>query len=241
MRHIGIRYANFVTDKGQGLDLEIVRGFARHIGVSYELVYSDFYHVGRDPLGQDVVSEGGKALLIGSYTVKYDMIATGFTILPWREGVLLCSKAAFPSQVPLVKRTDSPLRPFARQTSLAREIEATRELIGRKSLLVMERTGRDPANDGLKGEGIDLRAHTDSTDLHDMVPAMLRSEGELALLDVPDAVLDSRAGPAASRCWGRSWSVRNCPRPFRNSSRPWGMPPMPIFGASVPPPNTTSS
>lgn len=190
LRHIGIRYANFVTDKGQGLDVEIVQGFARHIGVRYELVYSDFYNVVRDLLGQDVVRDGDKVSLTGSHPVKGDMIATGFTILPWREAVLLFSRPTFPSQVLLVTRTESPMRPVARQSSLAREIEATHKLIGRKSLLVMERTCLDPANYGLKGVGLDLRMHTASTDLHDMVPAMLRGEAELTLLDVPDVVLD---------------------------------------------------
>ena len=55
LRHLGIRYANFVTGAGDGFDVELVQGFARHIGVRYQLVYSDFYNVIRDLLGQDVV------------------------------------------------------------------------------------------------------------------------------------------------------------------------------------------
>ncbi|MET4072608.1 hypothetical protein ABID58_007437, partial [Bradyrhizobium sp. S3.2.6] len=45
IRHIGIRYANFVTGAGDGLDVELMQGFAKRIGVSYKLVYSDFYSV----------------------------------------------------------------------------------------------------------------------------------------------------------------------------------------------------
>ena len=54
IRHIGIRYANFVTGAGDGLDVELMQGFAKRIGVSYKLVYSDFYSVIRDLLGKDV-------------------------------------------------------------------------------------------------------------------------------------------------------------------------------------------
>jgi hypothetical protein len=42
LRHLGIRYANFVTGSGDGFDVELVQGFARRIGVKYTLVYSDF-------------------------------------------------------------------------------------------------------------------------------------------------------------------------------------------------------
>lgn len=63
-------------------------------------------------------------------------------------------------------------------------------MIGKKSLLVMERTCLDPANYGLKGTGIDLRAYTRSTNLNEMIPALLNKDAELTLLDVPDAILD---------------------------------------------------
>ena len=60
IRHIGIRYANFVTGAGDGLDVELMQGFAKRIGVSYKLVYSDFYSVIRDLLGKDVVRKTAK-------------------------------------------------------------------------------------------------------------------------------------------------------------------------------------
>ena len=33
LRHLGIHYANFVTGTGDGFDVELVQGFARHLGV----------------------------------------------------------------------------------------------------------------------------------------------------------------------------------------------------------------
>ncbi len=190
LRHLGIRYANFVTAEGQGFDVELVQGFARDLGVRYELVYSDFVSIVRDLLGKDVVRTGPEATLIGDFPVRGDMIATGFTILPWRAQVLLFSAPTFPSQVLAVARTESAYLPVPSQRDLAAEIAETKQLLGHKSLLVMERTCLDPANYGLAGTNITLRPYTASTNLSEMVPALLKGDADFTLLDVPDALLD---------------------------------------------------
>jgi len=190
IRHIGIRYANFVTGAGDGFDVELVQGFARHIGVKYTLVYSDFYNVIRDLLGKDVVRNGEKVSLVGDYPVKGDIIATGFTILPWREKVLLYSVPVFPSQVLLVARADSKISPLKGSANIASDIAETKKILGRKSLLVMEKTCLDPANYGLMEKGIDLRAYSKSSNLNEMVPALLNGDADFTLLDVPDVILD---------------------------------------------------
>lgn len=190
LRHIGIRYANFVTGNGDGFDVELVQGFAKQIGVKYQLVYSDFYSVMRDLLGKDVVRSGGQVSLAGEYPVKGDMIATGFTMLPWRQAVVLFSEPTFPSQVLLVARADSRLTPIKGSDDLVKDIAETKALIGKRSLLGMERTCIDPAGYGLKDKGFDLRAYTKSTNLNEIVPALLNNEAELTLLDVPDVILD---------------------------------------------------
>ncbi len=192
LRHIGIRYANFVTGAGDGFDVEIMQGFAKKIGVSYKLVYSDFYSVIRDLLGKDVVRKDGQVSLAGDYPIKGDVIATGFTVLPWRESILSYSASTFPSQVLLVAPAESALQPIAETADLNADIAATKKMIGHRSLLVMERTCLDPANYGLKGIGIDLKAYTKSANLNEMVPALLGGEAQLTLLDVPDAILDLR-------------------------------------------------
>lgn len=190
LRHLGVPYANFVTGNGDGFDVELAQGFARHIGVKYRLVYSDFYNVIRDLLGKDVVRNGNEVSLTGDYPVKGDMIATGFTILPWRQAVLLYSTPTFPSQVLLVARADSKLTPIKGSPNLSQDIAETKTLIGKQSLLGMERTCIDPGNYGLKGKGYDLRAYTKSSNLNEIIPALLNKEAELTLLDVPDAILD---------------------------------------------------
>ena len=192
IRHIGIRYANFVTGAGDGLDVELMQGFAKRIGVSYKLVYSDFYSVIRDLLGKDVLRKNGEVTLTGDYPIKGDVISTGFTVLPWREAVLLYSDPTLPSQVLLVAPAESNLQPIEGSADLAADIATTRKAIGSRSVLVMERTCLDPANYGLVNVGIDLKAYNKSANLNEMVPAMLNEEAELTLLDVPDAILDLR-------------------------------------------------
>jgi glutamine transport system substrate-binding protein len=190
LRHIGIPYANFVTGDGDGFDVELMQGFARHIGVKYTLVYSDFYNVVRDLLGKEVVRSGNEVSLTGDYPIRGDVISTGFTKLPWREAIVLFSEPTFPSQVLLVAPANAPQKPIVPTGSIGEDIRATKQLIGASSLLVMHRTCLDPANYELKERGIDLKAYTKSNNLNEMVPALLNGEAELTLLDVPDAVLD---------------------------------------------------
>ena len=192
IRHVGIRYANFVTGAGDGLDVELMQGFAKRIGVSYKLVYSDFYSVIRDLLGKDVVRKDGEVTLTGDYPVKGDVISTGFTMLPWREAILLYSDPVLPSQVLLVAPAESELQPIEDDVDLAADIANTRKAIGSRSVLVMERTCLDPTNYGLVNVGLDLKSYNKSANLNEMVPAMLNKEAELTLLDVPDAILDLR-------------------------------------------------
>jgi len=194
LRHLGIRYANFVTGTGDGFDVELVKGFAEQIGVKYELVYTDFYSVIRDLLGKDVSITNEGVKLSGNHPIRGDLIATGFTVLPWRQEVLLFSKPTFPSQVVLIAPATSSLKPIPGTNSLLKDITDTKKLIGSKSLLVMERTCLDPGNYGLKDIGLSLKRYTKSTNINEMVPALLNGEAELSLLDVPDLLIDLKNG-----------------------------------------------
>lgn len=190
LRHLAIPYANFVDGADGGFDVDIVKDFAAGLGVRYVQVPSDFYSVARDLLGQDVVRDGDDARLTGAYPQRGDVIASGFTILPWRAKIMLFSDPTFPSQVWLVARADSAHRPIKGGAALADDIAETKAMIGTASLLVMEKTCLDPANYGLTGRGLDLRAYTRSANPNEMTPALLNGEAELTLLDVPDALLD---------------------------------------------------
>ena len=42
LRHLGIPYANFVTGLGDGMSVELAKGFAAHLGVQYQFVRTDW-------------------------------------------------------------------------------------------------------------------------------------------------------------------------------------------------------
>ena len=202
LRHLGIRYANFVTGAGDGFDVELTQGFAKHLGVKYTLVYTDFYSVVRDLLGKNVQITDGNVELVGDFPIKGDMIATGFTYLPWREKILLFSEPTFPSQVVLIARADSDIKPVPDTGSLTKDIVETKKLIGKQSVLAMEKTCLDPANYGLKNTGYDIRLYTRSSNINEMVPALLNKEADLSLLDVPDLMLDMPKWPGKFKVIG---------------------------------------
>jgi len=190
IRHLGIPYANFVTGAGDGFDVELMQGFAKHIGVKYVLVYTDFYSVVKDLLGKSVSINNGQAVLEGNFPIKGDVISTGFTYLPWREQILLFSEPTFPSQVVLIARSDSAIKPIQSSKNLTNDVVETKKLIGKQSLLVMERTCLDPSNYGLKGTGYNLQPYIKSANINEMVPALLNKDADLSLLDLPDLLLD---------------------------------------------------
>lgn len=190
IRHLGIPYANFVTGAGDGFDVELMQGFAKHIGVKYVLVYTDFYSVVKDLLGKSVSINNGQAVLEGNFPIKGDVISTGFTYLPWREQILLFSEPTFPSQVVLIARSDSAIKPIQSSKNLTNDVVETKKLIGKQSLLVMERTCLDPSNYGLKGTGYNLKPYIKSANINEMVPALLNKDADLSLLDLPDLLLD---------------------------------------------------
>ncbi len=112
LRHIGVPYANFVSGSGDGMDVEIIKLFAKQLGVRYEFVQSDFGTVVESLIGKKVKVVGNEIEFGETVPVKGDLIANGFTVLPWRQKVVDFSAPTFPNQIWLVARADSPLKPF---------------------------------------------------------------------------------------------------------------------------------
>ncbi|MGE4506847.1 MAG: transporter substrate-binding domain-containing protein, partial [Desulfovibrionaceae bacterium] len=52
LRHLGIPYAGFITGSGDGLDVELMRRFAEHLGVRYRFVDTDWAHIFSDLTGE---------------------------------------------------------------------------------------------------------------------------------------------------------------------------------------------
>jgi ABC-type amino acid transport substrate-binding protein len=186
LRHLGVPYANFVTGSGDGLDVEMVQRFARHLGVKYEFVETDWDRVFGDLIGKRVPQNGKEASKV---PVRGDLIANGLTVLPWRQKLIDYSEPTFPSAVWLMARAESKTTPISDSGNRLVDIAATKARIGRSSVLVKEATCLDPALYDLTGKGLDLRNYTRSANPNEMIPAILNHDAEMTLLDVPDALI----------------------------------------------------
>jgi ABC-type amino acid transport substrate-binding protein len=187
LRHIGIPYANFVSGAGDGMDVDLARKFAKSLGVRYEFVPSDWGTVVQDLIGRKIKVSAGAVDLLEHSPVKGDMIANGFTILPWRQQVVAFAQPTFPNQIWLIARADSSIKPIKPTKNLQKDISLTKALMKDKTVLTMEMTCLDPALYNLAATGAKIVCR--SGNLNEMAPALLKGEGDLTILDVPDALV----------------------------------------------------
>ena len=187
IRHLGIPYANFVTGSGDGLDVELVKLFAQHLGVKYQFVEASWESVIGDLTGKKVKAKGDDIEVLGQVPIKGDIIANGFTILPWRKKIVDFSTPTFPNQIWLVAKADSPIKPIIPHEAVEKDIAAVRALLKGRSLLGKTSTCLDPSLYNLKETGARIKLFPGS--LNDLAPAVIQGECELTLLDVPDALV----------------------------------------------------
>jgi len=187
LRHLGIRYANFVAGPDHGLDVEVVRLFAAELGVAYVLVETDWERIIPELLGREVIREGAGARTGAPVPRRGDLIATGMTRLPWRAQVVAFSRPMFPTQIWLVAPAASALRPITPSADLATDIAATCRHLDGLRVLAKPNTCLDPALYDLAGRGANVVAFDDA--LKFMAPAVLAGRAEATILDVPDALV----------------------------------------------------
>jgi len=187
LRHLAIRYAGFCSGPEAGLDVEVVRLFARRLGVTYVFVESDWSRIIPDLLGREVVRDGAGAACGAVVPVRGDLIATGMTMIPWRGQVVAFSRPMFPTQIWLVAPADSPLSPIAPSADLGHDIARTSSRLGGLSVLAKTNTCLDPSLYDLSGRGARVVEFDDA--LRFMAPAVLAGEAEATILDVPDALV----------------------------------------------------
>lgn len=216
LRHLGVPYANFVTGSGDGMDVEIIRGFAESIGVRYEYVKTDWDTAIGDLTGSTVRPKEGGIRVLSSVAIKGDVIANGMTILPWRRQIVDYSIPTFPNQVWLVARADSPLKPIKPSGSINNDIRAVKTLIRSKSLLCKSNTCLDPALYGIHETGAQVILFNRS--LNELAPAVLNREAEATLLDVPDALVALQKWPGKIKVIGPVSEVQDMAAAFRKTS-----------------------
>jgi ABC-type amino acid transport substrate-binding protein len=200
LRHLGVPYANFVTGSGDGMDVEVVQLFAKYLGVRYEYVQSTWETVVPDLIGRNVQPEGNKVTLLGSVPVKGDIIANGFTVLPWRERVLDFSTPTFPTQIILVVPAGSRLRPIKPSGHIEQDIEEVKRLTRNRTCLGVQNTCLDPELYQLKEEGAKTLNFMGALD--DLSSAVIKGESETAIMEMPDALLALKKHPGKIKIIG---------------------------------------
>ncbi|HWR03815.1 MAG TPA: ABC transporter substrate-binding protein [Humidesulfovibrio sp.] len=201
LRHLGIAYANFITGQGDGLDVDLMRLFARHLGVHYVYVPTDWDTLFPDLTGRKHRTKGADVELLGEAPVKGDVIASGLTVLPWRQKLVDFSRPTFPTQVWLVVKAESKVTPIAPSGDIKKDIDLTRGKLRGLSLLCKSGTCLDPALFNLEPTGAKPRLFPGS--LNDLAPALiLKGETDATLLDVPDALVALQKYPGKIKIIG---------------------------------------
>jgi ABC-type amino acid transport substrate-binding protein len=155
---------------------------------------------------------------VGSWTIRGDIIGNGMTILPSRQKLVDFSVPTFPSAVWLLARADSPVKPIVPSGSLAADIKATKSKLNQGVTLVMDNSCLDPKLYEIEGKGYRLQRFTKSTNLNDIVPAVLKQESEMTLLDVPDIIDAMEKWPGQIKVIGPVSEEQLMAAAFRKSS-----------------------
>ena len=187
LRHLGVPYANFVTGSGDGLDVEMMKLFAKHLGVEYQYVKTSWKTVISDLIGQKIEIDGNDVKIKGEAPIRGDLIANGMTILPWRQKVLDFAAPNFPTQVWLIARGDSALSPITPAKDIRKDIVSVKSLLRNRTVMGMSNTCLDPRLYNLQKNGIKFKYLNGS--LNELAPAIINGEAESTLLDVPDALI----------------------------------------------------
>ncbi len=217
LRHLGVPYARFVTGSGEGFDVEIVQLFAKHIGVRYEYVPADWNNVIQDLIGREIEYRP-TTRMTGSRPVRGDIIGNGLTILPIRESLIDYSTPTFPSAVWLLARSESDVVPIVPSGDLATDIAATKAKLKVGATFVMDNSCLDPKLLGIEGKGYKLQRFTKSTSLNDIVPALLKKESDMTLLDVPDIIDAMEKWPGQIKVIGPISEEQRMAAAFRKTS-----------------------
>ncbi|MCK5295773.1 MAG: amino acid ABC transporter substrate-binding protein [Alphaproteobacteria bacterium] len=187
LRHLGVPYANFITGSGDGLSVEVMQLFSKRIGVKYEYVKTSWGTVINDLVGKKIKSIGEDVKILGETPIRGDVINNGLTILPWRQKVVDYSIPTFPSQVWLITRADSILKPIKPSGDINRDIKSVKAMLSGKTVLGKVGTCLDPALYHL--EEVGAKTASFGGNLNDLAPAIISNAADAAILDVPDALV----------------------------------------------------
>lgn len=214
LRHLGVPYANFVRlDRGalSGMSVEIVRLFAKHLGVAYLFVRSDWNDIIQALIGKNfTVLSGNKVQYSENATeIKGDLICTGLTVLPWRKKLIAYSDPVFPTQVWAIARKGS-FKKVSADFSSHKEFMAW---LRNYSILGKADTCLDP-----KLYGLDDRTIYFKGSVNNIAPAVLGGQADFGILDCPDTLVALRKWPKEITVIGTISEVQSMGVGFRKDA-----------------------
>jgi ABC-type amino acid transport substrate-binding protein len=198
--HLGVPYANFVSGSGDGLDVELMKSFAQNLGVRYQYAGSTWQDVIPDLIGKRFSFEGENVRVTAQIPARGDVIANGMTILPQRERMVSFGVPTFPTQVWLIARHDSSLKPITPSEEAELDISAVKSLMKGREVLGIKGTCVDPELYQLGETGARIRLFPGN--LNELAPAIINGESELTLLDVPDSIIALEKWPGKLKVIG---------------------------------------
>lgn len=202
LRHLGIRYANFVVSENAGLDVELVRSFAEHLGVQYEFVESTWPRIIADLSGKSARARGDDVEITADAEVRGDLIAAGLTVLAWRQKIVDFSAPTFPTGVWLIAREDSDLQPIKPSGAIDRDVQAVKALLQGKSVLGLRDSCLDPSLYAVDQVGALIKFFPGNRNLDEMIPAVMAGMAETTMMDVPVALIALEKWPGKIKVIG---------------------------------------
>lgn len=219
LRHLAIPYANFVTNQGQGgLDVELMQKFASHLNVDYEYVESSWADIIADLTGMAVRPQGDDVVVTGSSAVRGDVIATGFTVLPWRAKMVDFATASFPTGVWLIARADSNMHPVKPSGSIQKDIEMVKAKLRNHSVLALKDSCLDPGLYQLEKTGAAVQLLSPQSSLDEMIPLVIARTVDTTLMDVPVALVALERWPGEIKVLGPISAQQEMAPAFAKSS-----------------------
>lgn len=217
LRHLGVPYARFVSGAGEGFDVELMQAFASHLGLRYAFVETTWTGALGDLTGRRVSAREPDPARAAATPIRGDVLATGLTVLPWRGRSVEFSRPTFPTQVWVVASRGAAVKPIVPSGDVDRDVAEVKRRLAGKRVLGVPDTCLDHSLYGVEAVGgrpVRLR----TTRLDEVAPALLRGEGELALIDVADVDLAFERWPGRFTVVGPVSPVQEMAAAFRKDS-----------------------
>jgi ABC-type amino acid transport substrate-binding protein len=209
IRHLGVYYARFNTGFGDGFSVDIIKGFAKEIGVKYEFVESSFSTIISDLTGKDPKTSS-------KTQIRGDVIETGFTVLEDRKKYVSFATPVFPTQVWFIASADLNISPIKPGLSLESDIARVKALLPGISVLGIKDTCVDPDLYSIREAGA-FPIYFDGG-VNDLAPAVIKNLAKAALLDVADTLVALEKWPGKIKVIGPISEKQYMAAAFRKDS-----------------------